>query len=132
MKGFQVAIVVSSIALGGLAVGMAVTNPNQTNYQDYAAQKLSLYLKEKVCPQISNKIPKGLGIEDFLVKQCLSMVDIGKPQFQQLIGENTQRQNLLLFSIYRTDLSLAGNLPDYHFETLGIFNNFYTYQAQEQ
>ena len=124
MKGKQLITAVGGIVLGGLGLLMVASNPGQQAYEAYATEKLSLYVKEKVCTQV----PEKFG--DFLQRQCHSLVDTNRAQIRQIIAENTQRKNLLLFSIYQTDLSLPASLPDYHFETLGILQNFYITQAE--
>ncbi len=105
---------------------MALTNPSQEIYEEYAVERLTQYLKDEGCTQA----PKIFG--DVLLRQCKSLVDTGRPQIAQIITKTTQRQNFLFFSIYRTTLKIGPFLPVYHFETVGVFQNFYIYQAQEQ
>ncbi len=99
---------------------LVITNPGQGNYEEYASKQLNIYLKESVCPEIAKQ----------LRNPCLILVDLARPQLNSAIANQTQRQNFLLFSIYQTDLSIPSALPDYHFETLGIFDKFYTYCAE--
>lgn len=110
------------VAFGGLLV---FTNPNNNAYEEYATEKLTVYLKENVCTKVSQ--PLG----DFLQSHCKTLVDTGRPQIQELIAQQTTRQNYFLFSIYQTELSLSSPMPAYHFATLGAFQNFYTYEAEE-
>ncbi len=105
---------------------MALTNPGQENYEEYAVEQLTTYLKEEVCTQ---NIPNTF--ENFLQRQCVSLVDTGRPQIRQIISETTQRQNYLLFSVYQTDLNVGPFLPAYQFESVGAFQQFYTYQAEK-
>lgn len=114
------------VALVGLGSAMALTNPGRDTYEQYAVEQLTTYLKSEACTQV----PKVFGV--FLQRQCKSLVDTGRPQIQQIISETTQRQNFIFFSIYRTNLEIGPFLPAYHFETLGIFEKFYIYQAEEQ
>ena len=99
---------------------LVITNPGQGNYEEYASKQLNIYLKEDVCP----------GITKELRNPCRILVDFARPQLESAIANQTQRQNFLLFSVYQTDLSIPSALPDYHFETLGIFDQFYTYCAE--
>ena len=99
---------------------LVITNPGQINYEEYASERLNIYLKQDVCPQIAHK----------LRNPCRILVDFARPQLNSAIANQTQRTNFLLFSIYETDLSIPSALPDYHFETLGIFDKFYTYCAE--
>jgi hypothetical protein len=123
--------ILKAIGTGGvmilLAVGgmMIVTNPGTRDYERYATVALTSYLKEKVCTKVSQEL------EGMLASYCKSLVDLGNPQLQQLISQQTERQNFLLFSIYRTELSLPAPIPSYGFETLGVWKKFYTYQAEQ-
>jgi hypothetical protein len=108
-----------------LGVALAVTNPGQEAYEDYAQTRLAAYLKEDVCTQT----PQEFG--EFLKRQCQVLVDTGRPQMQQLIRQTTVRQNFVFFSIYRTNLDVVPVLPAYHFETVGGLSYFFTYQAEE-
>lgn len=128
MKGLPVLAVLGGLALVGLGTAMAVTNPNQEAYDEYAVEQLSTYLKEEACSQ-APKLPQ---VEEFLLRQCKSLVDTARPQIKQILSQKTQRQNLVLFSIYRTDLNISPALPAYHFETVGVFQKFYIYQVEEQ
>lgn len=106
------------LILSGLI--LVITNPGQGNYEQYASEKLNSYLKEDVCPEIAQQ----------LRNPCRILVDFARPKLDLAIAAQTQRQNFLLFSIYQTELSIPSALPDYHFETLGIFDRFYTYCAE--
>ena len=99
---------------------LVITNPGQRSYEQYASEKLNIHLKQNVCPEMTKK----------LRNPCLILVDFARPQLNSVIAHQTQRKNFLLFSIYQTDLSIPSALPDYHFETLGIFDKFYTYCAE--
>lgn len=117
---------IGAVVLGGMAVVMAVTNPSQSTYEQYAVIQLTQYLKDEVCQDV----PKILGL--FLERNCTELVDSSYPAIQKIIAANTQRKNLILFSIYTTDLSLTQGIPSYHFESVGVLQKFYTYTAQKQ
>lgn len=128
-KPWQISILISSTVVVGVASAMAITNPSREAYKSYAADKMQAYLKTEVCP---SEVP------EMLISACKSAIDIGEKPMQKLIEQSTERHNYLLFSIYETNLSLGGNLPiptnlpSYEFRTLGIFQNFWIYQSQEQ
>ncbi len=134
MKGLQAVTAIAGVALVGIGAAMALTNPNQDSYEEYAVEQLTRYLQKDICP----KAPSILG--NSLEGQCRSIVESHQPQIKQIISQTTQRQNLIIFSVYKTDLSaqtivpfLPHNvLPEYHFETVGALDNFYTYQAQQK
>jgi len=120
-------LTVGGMIIAGVGMILALSNPGQKAYEEYATEKLNQYLKEEVCvgaPQ--------LGGGDFLRNQCYTLVDTSSPQIKQLIARKTQRNNFLVFSIYETDLSLAAPLPSYHFGTIGILQNFYLYEAEKR
>jgi hypothetical protein len=126
MKVPKVVTAIGGVALVGLGLVMALTNPGKDEYEQYAVEQLTTYLKDEACMEA----PSVFG--NFLQRQCKSLVDTGRPQIEQIIAEKTQRQNLILFSIYRTNLEVGPFLPAYHFETLGVFQKFYIYQAEQQ
>jgi hypothetical protein len=118
--------VVGGTALVGLATAMALTNPSRDTYEEYAVERLTTYLKEDVCTQV----PVAFGEE--IERQCTLLVDTGRPQIEQIISEQTTRQNYILFSVYTTNLDVGPFLPAYHFETIAAFQKFYVYQARKR
>jgi hypothetical protein len=126
MKVRQVVIAIGGVALAVLGVSMALTNPGKDAYEQYAVETLTTYLKDEACMQA----PSIFG--NVLRNQCKSLVDTGRPQIEQIITQSTQQHNFIFFSIYRTDLEVGAFLPAYQFHTLGVFQNFYTYQAEEK
>lgn len=125
MKPWKLITGVGGVGLLGFSGFMALTNPGQRDYEAYATEQLTSYLKENVCTQVSQEL-QGL-----LESYCKSLVDTGQPQLRQLIAEQTTRHNFLLFSIYQTQLSLPSPIPGYEFQTLGMFQQFYTYEAEQ-
>lgn len=117
-------VVVAALAVCGVA--MAKTNPSQTEYEEYALQRLTQYLKQDVCKKTSKLI------ENLLKSKCDKLVDSANPQIKEILAATTQKQDFIVFSVYRTDLKVSSWLPSYRFETVGAFNNFYTYTAEEQ
>ena len=100
---------------------MVITNPSQRDYEDYASEKLVFYIKERVCLE-----PK---VNVLLQRYCNTLIDTSRKQFANFLSQKTQRHNYLLFSIYKTDLSLPAPIPRYQFETIAILENFYTYES---
>ena len=79
-------------AIGGvmvLASGalMAIGNPGKPDYEDYAVETLSTYLKTEICP----KAPADFG--GFVQSYCKTLVDAGQPQIKQIIAQTTNQQN---------------------------------------
>ena len=124
IKSLQLSLGIGGIALAGLGGLMILTNPEQTAYEEYASDRLEYYLKENACEEVE----KGLG--NLFPGGCNSLVNRLSPQLQQFIAQKTERHNFLFFSIYTTDLSVHSLLPGYHFETVGVLQNFYTYKGE--
>jgi Domain of unknown function (DUF4359) len=116
---------VVGVGLVVLGVTMAKTNPSQAEYEEYAVQQLTKYAKSDVC----KKIPKEL--KDLIKFDCNKVVDSRSPQVRELVAATTERQDFIIFSIYRTDLKLNSLLPSYTFESVGAFESFYTYNAEQ-
>lgn len=125
MEVLQLVSAVGGVALAGIGGLMVITNPGQNDYEHYATDALTRHLKQEVCPQA----PQQLG--GFLRSYCKTLVDTGRPQIEQVIAKKTMRQNYFLFSVYKTELSLPSPVPSYEFGTIGAFQQFYTYEAQE-
>ncbi|HAA27915.1 MAG TPA: hypothetical protein DCE56_09965 [Cyanobacteria bacterium UBA8553] len=126
MNVLRVVTAIGGTVLTALGVTMALTNPSPDTYEEYAVEQLSTYLKNEGCTQV----PVILG--DSLKRQCKTLVDKNRPQIEQLVAQTTQRQNFIVFSIYRTNLEVGSFLPVYRFETLGVFQQFYIYKAGRQ
>ncbi len=114
---------------------MTVTNPAPDAYAQYAAHRLSQRLQQKECIKLDT------GLQDlckFLDR------DQGQALLKRVVANNTKRQNYLLFSIYKTNLSTSQLLPSflsnllsvpavsYRTETIGALNNFQIYSAEEE
>lgn len=134
-KWLKNSLIVGSAVMAGIAGVLAITNPNQQAYEDFATEQLMIYAKQELCADVS----QDLG--GFLNRSCESLVEIGRDPARQLIRQQTQQQNFGLFSIYTTDLSvnevipsdLIGEpLPAYHVESVGILQQFIIYRIDEQ
>ena len=111
--------------LAGLGIAMTITNPSQSDYEEYAIAQLTAYLKDNTCTQT-------LKDEDSLLQHsCTLLVNIGRPQLEKLIADNTNQRNFIFLSIYRTELSISPLLPVYRFETVAALQKFYTYQVEK-
>lgn len=113
---------VGILGLGAIAL---ITNPGEAGYQKYAEATLKTHFKDRVCTEVI----EDLGV--WLEGQCRILVDIASPNLSQVVSQQTKRQNFVLFSIYQADFPLPSPLPKYHVETIGVFGNFYTYQAKK-
>jgi hypothetical protein len=126
MKPLTILICVGAAGITVLGSIMAKTNPNQVEYEKYAIQKLTTYLKTDVCQKTPNFLEK-------LVKvNCEQVLQSVAPQMKELITTTTNRQDYIIFSIYRTEIKLDSWIPGYKFETVGALNQFYTYNAEQK
>ena len=114
---------VGAIILGFGAIAF-LTNPGQQRYRQYVDAILETELKDRVCNQSED-------LAEWLETQCYILVSTASPYLMEVVNQQTTRHNFLLFSIYQAELPLPSPLPTYHIETIGLFGNFYTYQAKK-
>jgi hypothetical protein len=126
MKLLNAIIPVGALGIAILGFLMVKTNPEENKYEDYAVQRLSKYLKDDVC----RKTPKFL--ESLIKVNCSQLIDSANPHIREMIVASSERQNYVFFSIYQTEMKLDSFVPSYKFETLGVFDRFYTYVAEKQ
>ena len=126
MKIVSIVACVGASALVALSVAMASTKPSQAEYEEYATQRLSEYLKEQGC----SKTPNILG--NLIKFNCAEIVDSASPQIKQIINASTKKHDYLLFSVYHTDLEINSLIPSYKFETVGALDNFFSYKAKKE
>ncbi|MBD2296920.1 DUF4359 domain-containing protein [Anabaena sphaerica FACHB-251] len=125
----KVSTMITSVGAAGivvLGVTMAKTNPQQPQYEEYAAQKLTTYLKTDFCKKTPNFL------QNLIQFNCDKLIDSANPQIREIIAATTKRQNYIVFSVYTTDLKIDNLIPGYKFETVGAFETFYTYKAEQQ
>lgn len=134
MKSWQVPVFLTAVALAGVGVAMAVTNPDEAAYRTYAAERLTQYLQTQECVKL-----------DESVRDLCNLLEReqGQALMKRLIADNTQRRDYLLFSLYQTNFSTGDVLPGflssllsipqiaYETETIGIFGSFQTYRAEK-
>lgn len=126
MKPLTMLICVSAASIGIIGSILTGTNPNQNQYEEYALDKVTTYLKTDVC----NKTPSFL--EKLIEVNCEEMLQSAMPHLKELITTTTNRQDYLIFSIYRTEIKLDSVIPGYKFETVGALNQFYTFNAEQK
>ncbi len=126
MKIVSIVAYAGAAALAALGVAMASTNPSRIEYEEYATQRLSGYLKEQGCSKTPNIL------ENLIKFNCAKLIDSASPQIKQVINASTKKQDYLLFSVYSTDLQINSLIPSYKFETVAALDNFFTYKAEKE
>jgi Domain of unknown function (DUF4359) len=121
MKGWQI-LLLGIYAVGGIGVLMALTNPDRDAYESYAVERVS-DLARAQC----DRAPAGFGV--ILQGPCRSAIDSFKPQIRPLLSATTSRLNYVFFSLYKSDISIPAANFNAQVESIGIFNNFFTYKT---
>jgi len=121
MQKWKIAAIAGAVVASSISAVLMLTNPNDEAYEEFAAEQVASYATTKVCA----KVPI------LLVGRCEALIKSNQQQIQQLISSKTTRINLLLLSIYVTDLSFSPDLPAYKFRTIGVFRTFFIIQAEE-
>ena len=104
-----------------LGVAMAATNPNQVQYNQFAAQKAATFIQNDIC-EAPIDIPDI--VRSFLRGGCTAWASNSQSSIANYIDQNTDRQNFILFSLYTT------KLPTHQLKAVGIFEQFYLYSVR--
>ena len=115
-------VLIGITIIAGICGLGALTNPNSSAYEAYAEEQLGNVAKSQC-----DKAPAGFGI--VLQGPCRAAIDAFKPQLRPLLSASTSRQNIIVFSIYRSDISIPVVNINAKIESVGIFNNFFTYKT---
>jgi Domain of unknown function (DUF4359) len=92
---------------------LASTNPDQSAYKVYATKQAISLAKEQCLPL--DFISKGL---------CLIAAEAATPIIQPLITATSSRQNFILFSIYKSEISVADISFNAKVESIGVGGQF--------
>ena len=133
MKLSQISGMASGVGVVVLGAIAYLTNPPLSQYRTYAGEQIAIYLKDNVCQNSGDDLPLGLGNlqGDLLRNYCKTLVDASQAQLGEIVSRQTSVNNYFFFSIYQTDIVLPEPFPRYSFETVGIFQQFYTYRAEK-
>ena len=113
-----------AIFLAILAGNMALTNPPKEEYIEYASGKLSEEIKDNYCQESkAPKILENFNLSKTFADVCNNLVTSQRPAVRQHLDNATQQQNLVIFSIYTTQLW------DHQYQTIGVFGNFLTFSS---
>ncbi len=129
------------LTIVGTAVASIATNPGKPAYFQFAEDQLINQIKTEGCPRLTETVKELINVQiSGLTSQCHSFVDVNRGQFKDFVINHTERQNYVMFSLYKTNLALSDFLPfvpkeiapRYYSETVGIFNSFYIYKTEER
>jgi hypothetical protein len=115
----------SLIALIIIAGGFFVTNPEKPTYVDYASVRFADTAKAAICrsPQLPDWAQSlGGSIQEICMGAVTTGTNFGREPLQNFINSTTERQNFLLFSIYKTEF------PGRTIRTIGVLGNFFPLQ----
>lgn len=120
------------LVAGGIALGLIATNPAPEAFAEFAGQRLSGLIREELCQNQGLPLMLRLVIQD-----CPGLVESQRPLLGRLALLHTQRRNLLLFSLYRTELGGQTlrpdwRLPRYHSLTFAAAGQFLVLRTSEQ
>lgn len=106
-----------ALALIVLAGVMGMTNPPREEYLHFASEKLAADLKTSVCNE--SQMREYLGkFGGALVGACQNLVTSQRDTIERFLDNSTHRQNLILFSIYTTEI--GGKT----YRSIGALGNF--------
>jgi Domain of unknown function (DUF4359) len=116
----------SAIAIAAISGVMLFTNPNKEAYADYASVKFVVEIKTAICrgPELPNSdwLQKISSIVGGVCKGAFNTAgSLGYNPIKNFVNTGTTRKNLLVFSIYTTEI------PGKTFTTIGVFGNFLTF-----
>jgi hypothetical protein len=114
-------VLLSIFAVCGFGGIAALTNPDRSDYEVYAVEKLADLAKNQC-----DRAPAGFGT--ILQGPCRAAIESIKPELRPMVAKATTRQNFILFSMYRSNLSIPAVNLQLHVESIGMFNHFHTYK----
>ena len=128
MKFLKLPLFTFSVIVTGFCGLLIFSNPTVSEYEEFAIDELTRYLKKEGCNNLSSDL---LSLKNPCESFLKLLIDTSKIELQKLIYQKTKSQNFILFTIYSTTLELPAPLPSYEVQTLGVLKNFYIYDSQE-
>lgn len=116
--------VFAGVGVIGVGLILSLSNPSRDTYSQHLAQKVNTDLKENICSEASDLLG------GFVTTQCNNLVDRGGNQLAGMIKNSTNRNNFLLFSRYKTDISLMRETPIYETEAIGFLGQVWVYRTE--
>ena len=95
------------LAVAAGAGGLAITNPGPDDFRDFAGQRLVDTITQEIC--VENTLPMALRL---MLQSCPDLVASQQEVLGRIALEHSNRTNLGLASLYRTELGGQQLLPD--------------------
>jgi Domain of unknown function (DUF4359) len=110
-----------------LLAGLAATNPAQPAYENYLVGQIENRLQQE-CSKAGMAV-----LGDLSNTACRTASNFGNPYLKQsvkpMLSASTERHNLIVASIYTTDLAVPELSFSGRISAIGAFNSFLIYQA---
>jgi len=107
----------------GLGAGLVATNPDEREFERFAADQVTLAAQEALCRDGGLPLLAGLVVQD-----CPRLVASQRDLLGKVAVAASRRRQFALFSLYRTDLGgfsfLDFRLPRYRALTLAVAGRF--------
>uniref|UniRef100_B8HRW3 DUF4359 domain-containing protein n=1 Tax=Cyanothece sp. (strain PCC 7425 / ATCC 29141) TaxID=395961 RepID=B8HRW3_CYAP4 len=106
------------LAVLSLAAFLFVTNPDETDYEEFATRQATSFLHREICDRPGKVAPS---FRQVFSAGCTTLTKQGAADIRRFVSYNTQRYNFILFSLYTTDLPLQ------RIKILGIGRTFFLF-----
>ena len=119
------------VLVGVATIGLASTNPNPSEFEDFAGDQLTRLVTEELCSE--DGLPMMLRL---VIRDCPALVQSQNRTLGRLARQHTQRRNFGILSLYSTDMGgqqILPNLrlPRYSALTLGAAGRFVVVQSDQ-
>ncbi|MGF1601571.1 MAG: DUF4359 domain-containing protein [Thermosynechococcaceae cyanobacterium] len=106
---------IGATVMGAASIILVLTNPSEIAYREFATQQTLNLLLRDLC---QTNQPSSKTLEKLWGNSCETLSVKGAAEVEQFVTHNTQRQNLILCSLYITEL------PLYSLKVIGVSNHF--------
>jgi hypothetical protein len=122
----------SGLTLLGLGTLFAATNPNPDRFEQFALDKTSIYLQQKICSQ------EWPLVGTRFAEHCQQTIQQNPQAIALFLRNSTQREDYCFLSLYRTELAIANFIPflprsvgpRYEVKTLALLGQFHILSAR--
>lgn len=119
------------LVAGAVVAGLTITNPGPAEFEAFAAERLTEVITEELCSD--DGLPMMMRL---IIPDCPGLVGAQHAVLGRLARQHTRRRNLMVMSVYMTDLGgqqvLPGwRLPRYSAVTLAAAGRFLLVHSEE-